>query len=70
MATLEQVETYRDGKLITLWRCVDCTRSLARATGKPLQDNGFVEWPNPVSHVASCTLAKRTRNTRKQGELF
>lgn len=74
MATLEQVETYRDGKLVTLWRCVDCTRSLARATGKPVQDNGYVEWPNPLNHLPACELSvKKTnwrRKTEKQSELF
>lgn len=53
---IEYLTTLRNGELVDLHRCPECTRRLANITGSPVDDNGFRPVNVPLRHLPKCPL--------------
>jgi hypothetical protein len=51
---IEYHQTCIDGRFVVLQRCQFCAKELARATGAPITDNGFVPTNTPIQHLRHC----------------
>jgi hypothetical protein len=54
----EQYTTIRNGEIVTLHRCRECSRHLYYATGVPARDNGFIPVEQTLNHLPTCKFGQ------------
>jgi hypothetical protein len=64
---IETFDTFRNGEVIRLHRCADCSRGMARIMGRPVDDNGFIPADRPIRHLPKCEFHPNESGRRDHG---